>query len=109
MGNKNEETRKEREKLKEQENQRKQLLLQAKQREEQNKKQKAEQNYANKKQKALIKISSLTFNENKKRNLLNNVRRETINSRKPLTNFTLAAERYANQFAKNQKKAAFNA
>ena len=103
--NKNAETRKEREKLKEQENQRKQLLLQAKQKEEQNKK----QNYANKKQKALNKISSLTFNENKKRNLLNNVRRETINSRKPLTNFTLAAERYANQFAKNKKKAAFNA
>ena len=103
--NKTAETRKEREKLKEQENQRKQLLLQAKQKEEQNKK----QNYANKKQKALNKISSLTFNENKKRNLLNNVRRETINSRKPLTNFTLAAERYANQFAKNKKKAAFNA
>ena len=103
--NKTAETRKEREKLKEQENQRKQLLLQAKQKEEQNKK----QNYANKKQKALNKISSLTFNENKKRNLLNNVRRETIGSQKPLTNFTLAAERYANQFSRNKKKAAFNA
>jgi len=107
--NKTAETRKEREKLKEQENQRKQLLLQAKQKEEQNKKQKSNQNYANKKQKALNKISSLTFNENKKRNLLNNVRRETIGSQKPLTNFTLAAERYANQFSRNKKKAAFNA
>ena len=103
--NKTAETRKEREKLKEQENQRKQLLLQAKQKEEQNKK----QNYANKKQKALNKISSLTFNENKKRNLLNNVRRETIGSQKPLTNFTLTAERYANQFSRNKQKAAFNA
>ena len=107
--NKTAETRKEKEKLKEQENQRKQLLLQAKQKEEQNKKQKSNQNYTNKKQKALNKISSLTFNENKKRNLLNNVRRETIGSQKPLTNFTLTAERYANQFSRNKQKAAFNA